>query len=285
MKDKEVIFEELDFKYKITQERNCKKEKVIKITRECENEDKEKEVKQLNIFEGPYVEPPISIESLVTVKSNLGKNCNTIVTSGKSIVESIEELNKLKKSRRKKRKAVYVKKQCVLTRAESRLFDLMDKLLDSRVVIIAKVRLADIINIDGDYKPYDKIFRDLALKHVDYVIINRQDKELICAVELDDATHENDMTMESDMFKNKIFYECGIPLFRIGKKIDTICNEDLRPLENIVFNYFAPRCNVCGRITEVRESISRGTTGERFYGCTGFPDKCRNTMKLNYWVK
>ena len=55
--------------------------------------------------------------------------------------------------------------------------------------------------------------------------------------------------------------------------------EDLRQLEKVVNNYYDPKCPVCGRDMEERESYVRGKIS-LFYGCKGFPKHCRNTVPI-----
>lgn len=221
----------------------------------------------------------ISIHSLPVIKSKVDIQNKKVETTGMSIIQSIAEVNKIRKEEKNSKETPYIKKENVMTRAEAKLYDLIESLLGERVIVLAKIRMADVVEVEGGCKPYDKKFRDIAMKHLDYIILDRKSKDLICTVELDDHTHDSCAVSKSDIFKTQVLNDCDIPLFRTRKKIDTITFEDLRQLEKVVNNYYAPKCPVCGRDMEERESYVRGKIS-LFYGCKGFPKHCRNTVPI-----
>lgn len=289
MENKQITFEDVEFGIVITSEkkkkqprnkRTTKKNKVDRVeikedtksteTKEPEKTEKTEKVEEIEV---------ISINSLQTMKTKVDITDKKVVTTGLSMLQSIAEVNKVRQQEKNSKTTPYIKREQIMTRAECKLYDLMRSLLGDRVIILAKVRLADVVDVEGGCRPYEKKFKDIAMKHLDYVIINNENKELICVVELDDYTHDNGLVSKSDIFKNEVLNDCDIPLFRTRKRIDTVTFGDLRPLERIVNNYFAPKCPICGRDMEERESYSRGYSSI-FYGCKGFPDKCRHTIAI-----
>ena len=209
--------------------------------------------------------------------------------TGSEILNSLNDLNKENKRIRRNQRVDrtngadkvdttrYVPKSNIMTRAELIMYKLLEGLLDKRARIAPKVRMADVVGVEGEYKAYHKIFKDIALKHIDFLVYNGETGEIICLLELDDIYHNKELNRRSDLIKNRVFKECNIKLFRVRKSINTVGENDLRELDREVNNYFAPKCTNCGREMEQRES----KLGELFYGCKGFPNKCRNTADLS----
>lgn len=65
---------------------------------------------------------------------------------------------------------------------------------------------------------------------------------------MDDVYHFRKDNIEKDAFKDDIFKECGIPLFRIKTKIDELNpDRDFREIDEAILEYFAPACPTCGK--------------------------------------
>lgn len=181
----------------------------------------------------------------------------------------------------------YIKKDCILTEAEKKLYKFMRGRFDrfnKEIVIISKVRLADIVELNEAVSRDNKAFLKIAYKHVDFCILS-PDLDLICVVELDDYTHETDAAKQRDAFVEGVLHDCGIPLYRIKCRIDSIMPDHTRGIEMCVLEYLAPICNICGRPMEPKESRNKYNYGHRFYGCMGFYEKgskqCRNTIDID----
>ena len=94
---------------------------------------------------------------------------------------------------------------------------------------------------------------------------------------MDDFYHLRYENMQKDQFKDDIFKECGVPLFRIKTRIDEVDpKKDFRAIENEVYKHFAPKCPLCGREMLLRED----RYGSRFYAC--FDNiNCRKTISID----
>lgn len=197
--------------------------------------------------------------------------------TGNEIINSLNELSIKNSKIKKSKRATYKPKGNIMTQAELKMYKILEEYLDKRVRIAPKVRMADVIDIEGEYKAHHRIFREIALKHIDFLVYDGTTGDIICLLELDDIYHDKELNRRSDLFKNRVFKECNLKLFRVRKSIDTVEERDLRDIDKTVNNYYAPKCTNCGREMEQRES----KLGELFYGCMGFPNKCRNTADLN----
>lgn len=114
----------------------------------------------------------------------------------------------------------YVSLVNVMTRNESQFYGHLLNVLDESVVILAKVRIADIINPDAalSKSEWHSHFLRISQKHVDYLVCSRHGFQILCAIELDDSTHMRNKVIERDRFVNMAFKSAGIPLYRVPLK-------------------------------------------------------------------
>jgi hypothetical protein len=171
----------------------------------------------------------------------------------------------------------------VVTNAELQLYNFMKNNLEnkSRIAILPKVRLADIIDVDPimvlDQTPFYKI----AQKHVDFLICEADTLKTICVVELDDYTHNAQDRKERDEFVMRALYVSGITTKRIKTKIKNISLADLKDIDDEIYEHFAPSCPDCGRQMHLKHN---GRTGHRFYACID-NQKCRRTLNIDGGIK
>jgi hypothetical protein len=106
----------------------------------------------------------------------------------------------------------YSKKEYLLTRSELTFFKtLSEALLETNFYICPQVKLEDLITINSnDYKVRNKIKQ----KHIDFVITNRENMKIICAIELDDYTHDRLDRQERDIFVEGLFNSINLKLLR-----------------------------------------------------------------------
>lgn len=79
------------------------------------------------------------------------------------------------------------------------------------LLLFAKVRMADIIQpTNNNYHLLNKIIR----KHLDFVILSKKGNT-ICAIEIDDNSHNKPQQKINDTYKNFALKEAGIPIIRI----------------------------------------------------------------------
>lgn len=176
----------------------------------------------------------------------------------------------------------YVKSKLV-TDAELQLYNFLQNNIDliDRVTILTKVRLADIIEVDKRLTLSKTPFYKIAQKHVDFLICDKNTLDIICAVELDDFTHETEERKERDQFIMQALYVCGIITKRIRCRISTICRDDINGIQEMIYNYFAPRCSECGK--EMKMKVN-SRNGNRFYACIDNIN-CRKTLRIDGGVQ
>lgn len=166
----------------------------------------------------------------------------------------------------------------VLTDAELQLFNFMKNNLCQvdRIEILPKVRLADVATLDTRITTDKSYLWKVTNKHIDFLICKADTLDIICAVELDDYTHETPEAKEKDMFIMQVLDTVGIKTVRIRTRIRAIERSDLSLIDDYINIALAPKCPYCGKQMYPKQS----RVGHRFYACEDFIN-CRNTIDID----
>tara|TARA_Y100000590_G_C15031711_1_gene755312 strand:- start:21 stop:533 length:513 start_codon:yes stop_codon:yes gene_type:complete len=132
-------------------------------------------------------------------------------------------------------KGCYRKKQ-YLSKTEREFFFEMRKSIDSKYMIGFQTRVIDLFNMPKglkkqNYSKYMKIFSKFNRKTVDFIILNDSFK-ILCAIELDDKSHNYKNRIKRDYEINQLFAYIKMPLVRY--KVSSAYNFD--SLNNILDN-------------------------------------------------
>ena len=106
------------------------------------------------------------------------------------------------------------RKTDLLTKTEYGFYKVLKEECDKRNFLICpKVRMEDFLDVTCKdeqlkYRGYIKS------RHIDFIICN-QDLKILCGIELDDPSHYTQKAQKTDTFKNDVFKEIGLPLYRI----------------------------------------------------------------------
>ena len=186
-------------------------------------------------------------------------------------------------------RAPYERQAYFLSPAEKAFYDVLDALVGEDVVICPKPAVREVLRVRGNIRrDRQKYFNWISQKHVDFVLCDRETMQILCAVELDDSSHERADRRQRDAFMDKAFRKAKLPLFHIpcrksygAKELNELCSflcQDLLVLEDDEGpdKQAPPLCPDCG-VPMVLRTASRGPhQGEQFYGCPNFP-RCRRT--------
>lgn len=105
---------------------------------------------------------------------------------------------------------------------EATVFDLLRKYISDSYILIPHVSLREIFCVRDTENSYP-YFAFLSTHHVDFLIIDWKAARPVLALELDGKYHkENDKQIKSDSFKDSLFMQSGIPLFRIPLEDDLL---------------------------------------------------------------
>ena len=77
-------------------------------------------------------------------------------------------------------------------------------------------------------KDNNKVDRNrIKSRSIDFTIVNNKNCKIVCCIELDDYTHNRENVKKLDNFKNELFKQVNIPLYRV--KVSNIYNlEEIR---------------------------------------------------------
>jgi hypothetical protein len=167
----------------------------------------------------------------------------------------------------------------IVTSAERTFFHFLKENLDmsSKVEIFTKVNLWDLLEIDRNILNSDEPRQRIKGFHADYVICDKNTLEVLCVVELDDYTHNDDRHRVNDSIKNTVLNKAGIKLFRVGVPVATLSKNDIYTIDMYINGIYAPVCPNCGR----RMVPRKDRYGKHFFGCVGYAlRECSATVKI-----
>jgi very-short-patch-repair endonuclease len=104
----------------------------------------------------------------------------------------------------------------LFSEAEKQFFGVLLEAVGDRFLVLAKVRLADLVRVRGlSGQEYLAASNRIQRKHVDFVLCDRRSLEAACVVELDDRSHEQKERRERDAFVDGALDAAGIPVLRV----------------------------------------------------------------------
>lgn len=174
----------------------------------------------------------------------------------------------------------YKKRQQLFTPSESTFLYALDKAVGKDFRVFGKVRLADIVDTEVYRGVGDKAFSLIAFKHIDFLLCDCRSLSILCAIELDDWTHQNEKRQVKDAEKEFALHSAGIPLIRFtvdsSYKLREIRAKILGKTNHKVTDLMVPEliCPKCGAETIARLAKTGIHKGKLFIGCSNYPD-CR----------
>lgn len=209
----------------------------------------------------------------------------------------------------------YQSKEVLCSPAERSFMGALDKIVGERYRIFAKVRLADIIDVQRGLSASARqsAFNRIAGKHVDFIVCNANDLSIVGAIELDDKSHLKKGRRERDQFLEKALDAASVPMLRVKAqstysikevssdldsafniKVGGILKEIPDPFETVKepsgkqideaidnsnTGNTAPVCPKCGGELIERVATKGQYAGQKFWGCSNFP-KCKFAKKM-----
>ena len=209
----------------------------------------------------------------------------------------------------------YQSKEVLCSPAERSYMGTLEKVVGNGYRIFAKVRLADIIDVQRGLSASARqsAFNRISGKHIDFIVCNANDLSIIGAIELDDKTHRAKGRQERDQFLDKALEAAGVPMLRVkvqstyslkevSSDLDSAFNINVgshleeipdpseavqesseKPIDEAIDNsnaeIIAPVCPKCGGELIERVATKGQHAGQKFWGCSSFP-KCKFTKKV-----
>ena len=114
----------------------------------------------------------------------------------------------------------YRKRIPFLSPAEMSFYAVLSQAMAGQLVIMTKVRLADIVDVRKGMSrgQWQSAFNRIQSKHIDFVLCDPQQLDVKAVVELDDRTHEKPKRQARDLFVDQVMNFTGIPIFHFPVK-------------------------------------------------------------------
>lgn len=112
----------------------------------------------------------------------------------------------------------YVALDALLSPAERSFYGVLQQALSPKYQIMAKVRLADIIEVRRglDGKRRQSAFNRISAKHLDFVACDPQTFKVVGVIELDDSSHRATKRQQRDKFLDSALAAASIPIVHIA---------------------------------------------------------------------
>lgn len=134
------------------------------------------------------------------------------VSKIKLVPDSDENKDQIKKAQYR-----YYAKPFVMTSRENECFKILNEIFSSKWFVMPQVHLSALLDYRVKGQNWNAAFRHINGKSVDFVLIGKESYRVICAIELDDSTHNKPERKERDVEIERIFNQAKIPLARISK--------------------------------------------------------------------
>lgn len=110
--------------------------------------------------------------------------------------------------------SIYTSAGPLFTPAEVVFFRALNRAVGDQYVVFGKVRVADLVKVKGDNKSKASLVarNKIAQKHVDFVLVDRSGLNPVCAVELNDRSHQASDRKARDAFIADVFNKTNLPL-------------------------------------------------------------------------
>jgi very-short-patch-repair endonuclease len=198
----------------------------------------------------------------------------------------------------------YVKQATLLTDAERSFLGVLEQAVGERYRVYAQVRLADLISVKPGTEKSKRTSAQNRInqKHADFVLCEPATLAIVCAVELDDSSHQREKRKVRDAFVEQACAAAGLPLARFPAKgayaiqevrsailtLLGLSNEGVQvsgpsPEKSVqlqtVITQVAPPCPKCASETVLRTVKSGARAGSKLWGCKSYP-ACKGFIPL-----
>lgn len=155
----------------------------------------------------------ILIVIIALVANNVNKKTDKLKAENEQLknVDFVNE-EELIEEERKTEKFPYYLEKSLLTSKEKTFYISLKQIADEKnLIILSKIRLADIFKVPKNTYNSIKWFNYIKAKHADFVLCDINFKPLMI-IEVDDKTHRYESRAERDKFVNEICRQAGIKI-------------------------------------------------------------------------
>lgn len=139
---------------------------------------------------------------------------------------------------------LYKPRGALFTKAEQKFLDALDAISGDAFRVFGKVRVSDIlipsVNQFEKGSGWHWLFSQVSQKHVDFVITDKQ-LNFLCAVELNDKSHEREDRIKRDNFLQEAFGSAGLALVWVNLSSQYLHQELAEQIADVIAQ--SPHCH------------------------------------------
>lgn len=109
----------------------------------------------------------------------------------------------------------YQSRGSLLSRGEHALYDVLVDVAAPGQIVLAKVRLADVVEVTARGSERMSWLARVIQKHVDFVVCEEKTLRILLVIELDDRSHADPDRQERDSFVDDVLAAAGIPIHHV----------------------------------------------------------------------
>ncbi len=112
----------------------------------------------------------------------------------------------------------YQKAKALFSPAERSFLGVIDQVVGAEFRVFGKVRIADVVTVKtmSNRSAWQKAFNRISSKHFDFIICRSADLSIVCAVELNDKSHQKNSRKSRDEFVIGVCNSISVPLVEIN---------------------------------------------------------------------
>lgn len=193
----------------------------------------------------------------------------------------------------------YQKVEALFSPAERSFLGVLHQAVGNNAAIFGKVRVADVVEPKTGLgrSAWKKAFNKISGKHFDFLLCDKEDLSVACAIELDDGSHNSKRRQERDEFLKKVCEAARIPLIQVPAKSGYVIDKvrDLLPsyltaIDSSDLDKTVPTaiqipktnekvCPLCSSSMVKRVAKKGIHAGKQFWACSAFP-KCKTVEAI-----
>lgn len=110
----------------------------------------------------------------------------------------------------------YKREENLLNNSELSFYKFLLSNIPSDILVMCKVRLADIVSPVEKGRNFYKAFNQVRSKHIDFVFIDKTTSEIKALIELNGKSHLSGKRIRRDSFITDVFADVKLPLFFVN---------------------------------------------------------------------
>jgi ssDNA-binding Zn-finger/Zn-ribbon topoisomerase 1 len=194
----------------------------------------------------------------------------------------------------------YQRTGALFSPAERSFLGVLHQAVGEKATIFGKVRVADVVEPRTGLNRSDRqsAFNKISGKHFDFLLCDKEDLSVNCAIELDDRSHQSKSRHQRDEFLKGVCEAADVPLIQVAARSGYVIDDVKRliaphlngintavqaPLPTPATQKSESNGRVCPKCSAsmVKRVAKKGNhAGEEFYACSAYP-RCKTIKAIN----